>query len=269
MAWRLARSLVVLTAEVKDAYPGTTVWDLGDPAHAAGWSDHNPNQCCQVVCATDILPNGGLNLGQFAEDVRQSGHPALKYVIYNRRIWTRLRNAEGWRPYNGKNPHTGHVHVSVGIGPDGRSTGPYDNTTPWGIFRTGGIEDMLVRKGDTGELVKYWQRVHKAIGYDPGPIDGQYGPATEKAFNAFRAAAGNKPSTAMSGWHAFAAQRAMMEMYAGRDGQDGARGPMGVPGVPGAVGPPGPAGPPGEPGPAGTLSGRFTVVGGELEVTAE
>lgn len=37
-------------------------------------------------------------------------NPAVKYVIYNRRIWNRSTGT--WKPYTGRNPHTDHVHVS-------------------------------------------------------------------------------------------------------------------------------------------------------------
>src|SRR5690606_33697874 len=128
-SWRLARSLEVLRDEIRALHPGTTVWTIGDEAHLATWSDHNPN-AAGVVCAIDVLADGGLDLGWFAEQVRTSGHPAFKYVIFNRRIASK---GGGWRPYHGRNPHTSHVHVSVGVGQDGRSTGPYDNTSPWGV----------------------------------------------------------------------------------------------------------------------------------------
>jgi hypothetical protein len=143
MAWRLARSLQVLGDEVRKLRPGTTVWDIGDEAHQLSASDHNPN-AADVVCATDTLGNAGLDLGWYAEQVRQaglSGHPAPKYVIYNRRIASRSQGWT-WRSYFGSNPHTGHVHVSVGSGPDGQSTGPYDDTSPWGLLPEQEEDDM-------------------------------------------------------------------------------------------------------------------------------
>jgi len=130
MAWRLARSLEQLRKEILAKHPGTTFWTIGDAAHRNTWSDHNPNTS-GVVCAADVLGDRGLNLATFAERVRTSKHPALKYVIFNRRI---ANAGQPWRPYNGDNPHSTHVHVSVGRGPDGRSTGPYDNATPWRIL---------------------------------------------------------------------------------------------------------------------------------------
>jgi hypothetical protein len=132
MAWRLAGSLDVLRAEVGIRHPGTTVWTIADEAHGTN-TDHFPN-AAGVVCASDTLADAGLDLAWYAARVVASGHPALKYVIYNRRIWSTARAAEGWRPYSGDNPHTSHVHVSVGTGPDGSSTGPYDDRSPWGLL---------------------------------------------------------------------------------------------------------------------------------------
>jgi hypothetical protein len=130
MGWRLARSLEVLRDEIWSVHPKTTVWTLGDEDHADEPSDHNPN-ARGVVCAADVLGDGGLNLGEFAERVRTSNHQAFKYVIYDRRI--AMRGGD-WEPYSGTNPHTTHVHVSVGRGPDGQSTGPYDNRTQWNVL---------------------------------------------------------------------------------------------------------------------------------------
>lgn len=134
--WRLARSLEVLEAEVRQVAPGTTVWDIGDAAHRAGASDHNPNDD-GVVCAIDVLDDAGLDLNRFAEKVRRSGHPALKYLIYR----NRFSRGGGWRAYQGQ--FHNHVHVSVGRGLDGQSTGPYDDTSPWGVApRDEGDDDM-------------------------------------------------------------------------------------------------------------------------------
>lgn len=174
MAWRLAKSLVVLTAEIKAKAPRTTVYNIGDPAHAARASDHNPNDA-GVVCAIDVMPGGGLDLAEFAEDVRERRHPAGKYVIYQDRIASASRNWE-WRDHTGEY-HT-HVHVSVGVGPDGQSTGPYDNTDPW---LTGG-DDMFCKYGDRGEAVKRLQLAllrldSKAL----TSADGIYGDATTTA----------------------------------------------------------------------------------------
>jgi hypothetical protein len=147
MAWRLARSLATLRNEVRTLHPGTRVDTIGDADHAGSASDHNPN-AAEVVCAADFFADRGLKLGDFAEHLRRTNHRAVKYVIYNRRLWSKTRAGEGWRPYNGSNPHTSHVHVSVGVGPDGRSTGPYDDTSPWGLLE----DDMPLSDGDIAKV---------------------------------------------------------------------------------------------------------------------
>lgn len=184
MAWRLARSLERLRDEVREVAPGTTVWTIGDAAHRARPSDHNPNSA-GVVCAIDVVNDGGLDLSALAEQVRTGGHRAAKYVIYNRRITSRAHGWR-WRHYSGSNPHSTHVHVSVGRGSDGQSTGPYDDTSPWGIGGSTGGDDVInflgYERGMEGEHIQDFQKCLDDMGYTPansrtsdGGWDGIYG----------------------------------------------------------------------------------------------
>src|SRR5690606_24160084 len=91
-AWRLARSLETLRDEIRSVYPGTTVWTIGDAAHVV--SDHRPN-AAGVVCAIDVKGDKGLDLAEFAEHLRRTNHRAVKYVIFNRRIWSKALNSQG------------------------------------------------------------------------------------------------------------------------------------------------------------------------------
>lgn len=214
-SWRLARALQVLTAEIRAVHPGTTVWSIGDEDHQNGYSDHNPNQN-GVVCAIDVLGDHGLDLADFAHYLAAHPHPAIKYVIFARRIWSRARAAEGWRRYSGSNPHSTHVHVSVGVGPDGRSTGPYDNTSTWGIAdldetpskpsqpsnpSTPNWTDKLVselptiKQGSRGSAVRRAQGLILAYGGAPaarlksaGGIDGILGGGSTAAVKLFQKA---------------------------------------------------------------------------------
>lgn len=136
MAWRLANSLVKLRDQINAAYPNrnkASDGTIGDAAHAASASDHNPNGA-GVVCAMDIThsPQTGFDAHALADKLRINRHPDLKYIISNKRIagaWTNW----AWQAYNGSNPHSSHVHFSVGRGGDGQSTPPYDDTNAWAV----------------------------------------------------------------------------------------------------------------------------------------
>jgi putative peptidoglycan binding protein len=202
--WRLAKSLVVLRDEIEARYPGTTVWTIGDQEHQRGYSDHNPSECCDVVCAADILGDRGLDLPAFVSYLVVHPHPNMRYVIFNRKIYERSNGFEA-RDYHGSNPHDHHVHVSVGNGPDGRGTRDYDSTTGWGIADLGkpsnpskpskpssdwtreAIMSMpTLKRGAKGTDTKRLQGLLTANGYGTA-IDGAFGPNTERQVKAFQA----------------------------------------------------------------------------------
>lgn len=241
MAWRLAKSLQTLEREIHARYPGTTVWDIGDQDHASGYSDHNPN-AYGVVCAIDVLGDKGLSLSSFAEALRTSGHPQLKYVIFNRRIASRS-NGWKWVAYTGKNPHATHVHASVGTGSDGRSAnGTYDSTVSWGVvgntdYNMG--DDMIgLKRGDEGEEVTALQYVLIDSGFSPGAADGVYGAGTSAAVLAMRKSLGSNATSGDSITAAAYSQllRALIRKQAGLIAKPGPRGPEGPPGAPGKNG---------------------------------
>lgn len=139
--YREAASLKTLHAEINEAAPDRSIesdgW-IGDAAHASRTSDHNPwvidPNGIGVVRARDFTddPPGGLDCNDLAEFLAGllGKHPALgsgAYIIWNRRIISTDRLAEGWRPYTGSNDHTHHLHLSVALAAAG-----YDSTAPWG-----------------------------------------------------------------------------------------------------------------------------------------
>lgn len=137
MSWRVARSLDVLLDEVNASAPNRSKaadGSIGDTAHSARASDHNPN-AAGVVRARDFThdPAGGFDAHVFAERVRElgrAGHPALgpgAYVISGGEIASATYGWV-WRDYTGSNPHDHHTHVSVATAADG-----YDSTRPWGV----------------------------------------------------------------------------------------------------------------------------------------
>jgi hypothetical protein len=133
---RIANSLARLRDQINAKAPNRNKasdgW-IGDAAHAASASDHNPNSA-GVVTALDITndPASGIDIHAIADRLRINRHPDLKYIISNSRIagaWT----GWNWTPYYGSNPHNKHAHFSVGRGNDGQSQPPYDDTNDWAI----------------------------------------------------------------------------------------------------------------------------------------
>ena len=122
MSWFLSPALVTLRKEVDAVYPSrSTVSDgtVGDPAHAARTSDHNPAADGEV-CAWDCTYDKDTGLGvapEVAEFLRSTKDPRIKYVIWNKRIFRSYPKpgipAWSWAPYTGTNTHEHHCHISV------------------------------------------------------------------------------------------------------------------------------------------------------------
>jgi len=55
------------------------------------------------------------------------------------------------------------------------------------------MAEPTLRRGSSGEAVRQLQQALKAVGYDPGAIDGDFGSRTETAVKAFQKAQGIAP----------------------------------------------------------------------------
>lgn len=134
--WRVAKSLLVLRDQIdaiaKDrdrASDGT----IGDLRHQGEQSDHNPwvkDGGEGVVTALDITQDaaGGCDCGKLTAALLASRDRRIKYVIWERRIFSATVEPWVWRAYAGSDPHTGHMHVSVVSDKAG-----YDDTGPWSL----------------------------------------------------------------------------------------------------------------------------------------
>lgn len=132
MSWRVAKSLLALRDQVNARFPGRSKSDdgtIGDAAHAARSSDHNPDSE-GVVRAMDLThdPASGFDSYKFADYLREHWDSRVKYIISNRRIAAKGVANASWRPYTGSNPHDRHVHISV-VADDSLA----DSTGPWDI----------------------------------------------------------------------------------------------------------------------------------------
>lgn len=137
---RVATCLNVLRTEINTRWPNRDTRSdgaLGDQAHAARKSDHNPNED-GVVRARDF-DEDGMDAPGVVEHLRLLGALGDKrlyptgYLIYEKKICgagsTQAR-WNTWRKYTGTNPHDHHFHVSC---TQTKGVGGYDSSASWGI----------------------------------------------------------------------------------------------------------------------------------------
>lgn len=129
----LSKGLAKLRTQMNERYPkrdtSSDGW-IGDKAHAARTSDHNPDKK-GIVHALDLDVDFGNPKTKPAQTLvdelvayaksGKKGSARLKYVIYNRTIWSK---ANKWKPkaYTGTNPHTKHIHISATTASDADGT---------------------------------------------------------------------------------------------------------------------------------------------------
>lgn len=156
MGWIVAPNMDKLRDQIADRWPGVVIGTIGDLAHAAGTSGHNPDDTAgvkaelsdgdslQEVRALDPMISSHFTAADAAELVRilttvPACRARLYYVIYNRRICSRSHGWV-WRPYTGSDPHTGHVHLSGWAADDA-------NATPWPIDEEDDVSTQDVTEG--------------------------------------------------------------------------------------------------------------------------
>lgn len=207
VAWRVARSLDVLLAQLNAACPNRSKasdGSIGDVAHQkAGTSDHLPwvdipGETANAVTARDYThdPARGLDIGRVTDELKASRDPRIKYVIANDLIMSGAGGPKPWvwREYTGSNEHRHHFHLSVREDPR-----LFDDPRPWTLPMFGGAPVsvpstptqpanvrllLLATPNMRGEDVKALQR---KLGLTADSI---FGPKTDRAVRAAQKAHG-------------------------------------------------------------------------------
>ncbi len=103
-------------------YPSTSSLGISRSCDVGGQSEHKEGRAfdwgAEVGNAADVAAVNDFLNALFATDAQ--GHPfalarrmGIMYVIWNHQIWGAYDANQGWRPYDGDNPHTNHVHISM------------------------------------------------------------------------------------------------------------------------------------------------------------
>ncbi len=185
MSWRTAPSVAAALSQASSKWPArsrASDGTIGDAAHSARHSDHNPD-ARGIVHAFDLThdPVNGVDCDQLAANLIQRRDSRVQYIIWNRRIcnasnWT-------WRAYTGSNPHTKHMHVSIKL-----TTTAEKDTSPWWASVPAAAPAAkvvlppvpplaLLRLGNSGKDVSILQLCLKDWGWEI-TVDGEFGPKT-------------------------------------------------------------------------------------------
>lgn len=149
--WRLAPCLVRLIEEADERKPNrshASDGSIGDTAHAARASDHNPDG--GFVCAVDLdddHDSDELGARYLRAHLVASKDPRIKYLIHEGRIWKSYasRGYPAWtsQPYTGMNAHAKHLHVSVHNTAEARNS-----RLPWWPTTNEEEDDMPLNDAD-------------------------------------------------------------------------------------------------------------------------
>ncbi|MFG3601338.1 peptidoglycan-binding domain-containing protein [Micromonospora chersina] len=183
MSAHLAPALRVLRDEINTRWPhrdhSSDGW-IGDAAHQARRSDHNPDGDDASVNAIDVDVDGIDPLLVVRHAIT---HPSCQYVIWNRTIWSRTRGFAAAR-YTGSNPHQKHLHVSVS-----HQRSLEDSLRAWGIATAAAtrLGDRVLKNGCRGSDVRELQTLADRLNARL-TVDGAFGPRTAAWVRAFQQA---------------------------------------------------------------------------------
>jgi len=117
---KLSKAAEQLRSEINAKYPKrdkrSDGW-IGDTAHNARKSDHNPDKQGWVRAIdidSDLAKSSSKESWLLAEQIKTialKGDKRISYVIHQHRIASPLKNW-AWRVYKGSNPHVSHIHIS-------------------------------------------------------------------------------------------------------------------------------------------------------------
>lgn len=179
----LAPSLVSLRNELNAAHPrrdkASDGW-IGDAAHNARKSDHNPDYAAGGIVRALDVDKDGIDINRLLAIVTRD--PRVEYVIWNGGIYTR-QNGFRRANYTGANKHTAHMHISIRQTAAGAAAGgwgysggaapaPAPGGAPWGSGKPVNVVAQEVIRGEWGSGTDRANRLRTAL-YNPDVIQAE------------------------------------------------------------------------------------------------
>ncbi|MEY2399506.1 MAG: hypothetical protein QOJ00_2680 [Actinomycetota bacterium] len=129
-------------------YPTTISLGVSRACDIGGQSEHKEGRAfdwgADVTNASDVAAVNDFLAALLATDAQ--GHKdalarrlGVMYVIWDHQIWGAYQSNDGWRPYDGDNPHTDHVHISLSW------AGARAETSYWSGHVVPGLPDNVPR----------------------------------------------------------------------------------------------------------------------------
>lgn len=179
MAYYLAPSLASLRNEINAAHPRrdkTSDGWIGDTAHAARKSDHNPDYASGGVVRAIDIDHDGIDRAKLRRVAAASSK--TEYIIQDGLIYTRQNGFRAAR-YTGTNKHDKHTHISLrhtkaaeAAGSWGYSGGAAAPSTPSAGKKPIATIVSEVIAGQWGEGPDRVNRL-RAAGYDPTAVQAE------------------------------------------------------------------------------------------------
>ncbi|MGP9034893.1 peptidoglycan-binding domain-containing protein [Glutamicibacter mysorens] len=185
MSYYLAPSLKQLRDEINAAHPGrdkkSDGW-IGDPSHQARVSDHNPDYSAGGVVRAIDVDISDIDVNKLMAVLKNDSR--VNYFIYNNSIYGASHFAK--RRYEGTNPHTQHIHVSI------KHSKSAERAGAWGY--SGSVKPVASKpkpvakpKPSKGtDENRSIQIALKAMGLKVGVVDGVNGPMQKAAVKDFQ-----------------------------------------------------------------------------------
>lgn len=124
---------------------GSALGNLFGIKTIGGWRASDPiSQDHPNGVALDFMTTTGTALAEYAKTNAKT--LGVKYIVWNRHIWSQARASEGWRPYTGSsNPHTDHVHITFNETPPagGSLTGSIQNVAQTGLGSLFSLDQLM------------------------------------------------------------------------------------------------------------------------------